>query len=98
MRQIIKEHEEGLARNLQRIQELEQEVRSKKSAREEEEKIDFFPAWKPAQGVMKNTEEEEQYMTIGEDGRPYIALRRKGKRTSRKELSQQFPTDEKRKM
>ena len=46
---------------------------------------------------MKNTEEEEQYMTIGEDGRPYIAIRRKGKRTSRKKLIQRFPTDKKRK-
>ena len=61
MRQIIKEREEGMARDRQRIQELEQEVRRRKS--------DFFHAWKPAQGVTKNTEEEEQYMTIGEDGR-----------------------------
>ena len=29
------------------------------------------------QGVKNNAEEEEQYMTIGEDGRPYIAVRRK---------------------
>ena len=87
MRQIIKEHEEGMARDLQRIKELEQEVRRRKSAREEEEKIDFFPAWKPVQGVMKNTEEEEQYMTIGEDGRPYIAVRRK--QEERKENEQE---------
>ena len=58
MRQMIKEHEEGMARDLQRIKELEQEVRRRKSAREEEEKIDFFPAWKPVQGVMENTDEE----------------------------------------
>ena len=45
--------------------------------KEEEEKIDFFPQWKPPQGgvVEENEEEEEQYMTIGEDGRPYIAVR-----------------------
>ena len=52
MQQMIKEHEEGMARDLQRIKELEQEVRRRKSAREEEEKIDFFPAWKPAQGFF----------------------------------------------
>ena len=43
-----------------------------------EEKIDFFPQWKPPQGVVEEEEEEEeQYMTIDEDGRPYIAVRRK---------------------
>ena len=45
--------------------------------KEKEGRIDFFPTWKPAQGVKNNAEEEEQYMTIGEDGRPYIAVRRK---------------------
>ena len=41
----------------------------------EEEKIDFFPQWQPLQGVVEETEEGEQYMTTGEDGRPYIAVR-----------------------
>ena len=66
-----------MARMRQRIQELEQEERRLKDVKEKEGRIDFFPTWKPAQGVKNNAEEEEQYMTIGEDGRPYIAVRRK---------------------
>ena len=77
VRQIIKEHEEEMARSRQRIQELEQEERRLKDVKEKEGRINFFPTWKPAQGVKNNAEEEEQYMTIGEDGRPYIAVRRK---------------------
>ena len=60
-----------------RIQELEREERRLKEGKEEEEKIDFFPTWKQVQGVRNDAEEEEQYMTIGEDGRPYIAVRGK---------------------
>ena len=72
--QLIKRHKEERARSQQRLQELKQELRRLKSAKEKEEKINFFPTWKPAQGVTDNTEDEEQYMTIGEDGRPYIAV------------------------
>ena len=43
MRQIIKEHEEGMARIRQRIQELEQEERRLKNVKEKEGRIDFFP-------------------------------------------------------
>ena len=43
----------------------------------EEEKTDFFPQWKPPQGGVEETKEGEQYMTTGEDGRPYIAVRRR---------------------
>ena len=43
-----------------------------------EEKIDFFPQWKPPKGVVEEEEEEEeQHMTIDENGRPYISVRRK---------------------
>ena len=77
MRQIIKEHEEEMARIRQQIQELEQEERRLKDMKEKEGRIDFFPTWKPVQGVKNNAEEEEQDMTIGEDGRPYISVRRK---------------------
>ena len=52
--------------------------RERKTIMEGEEKIVFFPQWKPPQGVVEEEEEEEeQYMTIDEDGRPYIAVRRK---------------------
>ena len=77
MRQTVKEHEEGMARFQQRIHELEQEERRLNKVKEKEGRIYFFPTWKPAQGVKNNAEEGEQYMTIGEDGRPYIAVRRK---------------------
>ena len=43
----------------------------------EEEKIDFFLQWQPPQGVIEENEEEEQYMTVDKDGRPYIAVNRK---------------------
>ena len=69
MRQIVKEHEEGMARLRQRIRKLEQEERRLKDVQEKEGRIDFFPTWKPAQGVKNDAEEEVQYMTIGEDGR-----------------------------
>ena len=42
MKQIIKEHEEGMARDRQKIRELEQEMRRIKSAEDKEGKIDFF--------------------------------------------------------
>ena len=45
--------------------------KGRKTIREEEEKIDFSPQWKPPQGVIEETEEEEeQNITTGEDGRP----------------------------
>ena len=60
--------------------------REKKTIRGEEEKIDFFPQWKHSQGVVEEEEEEEeQYMTIDEDGRPYIAVRRKRRNEQEKE-------------
>ena len=43
MREIIKEHEEGMARSRQRIHDLEQETRRLKSAKEKEEKSIFSP-------------------------------------------------------
>ena len=43
MRQIIKKHEEEVARSRQRIQELEQEGRRLKDVKEKEGRIDFFP-------------------------------------------------------
>ena len=49
--------------------------KERKTIMGEEEKIDFFPQWQPPQGVVEETEEGEQYMTTGEDGRPYIAVR-----------------------
>ena len=70
MRQIIKEQEEGIARNRQKIRELEQKIRRLKSAEGKEGKIDFFPTWKPAQGLKNKgeekdgMEEEEQYLTV----------------------------------
>ena len=39
------------------------------------------------QGLIQEMEEEEQYMTFGEDGRPYIAVRRK--QEERKENEQE---------
>ena len=66
---------EKLVKTIQRL-ELEAEER-RKTIKKEEKKIDFFPQWKTPQGVIEETEEEEQYMTIGEDGRPYIAVRMK---------------------
>ena len=43
---------------------------------DKEKKIDFYPQWKPQQGVREE-EEGEEYLSVGEDGRPYIKLRRK---------------------
>ena len=60
---------------LRKKQEIGQEQR--KPILDEEEKVDFFPQWKPKQGVVEETEEEEGYLSVGEDGRPYIALRKK---------------------
>ena len=57
-------------------QEIRQEDQNK-PVLDEEKKVDFFPKWQPRQGVVEETEEEEEYLTIGEDGRPYIAFRKK---------------------
>ena len=68
--QKIKEHEEDLPRKLQTIWRLEKEVEERrKPVLDEKEKIYFFPKWKALQGVIRETEEKEQYMTVGEDGR-----------------------------
>ena len=60
---------------LRKKQEIGQEQR--KPILDEEEKVDFFPQWKSKQGVVEETEEEEGYLSVGKDGRPYIALRKK---------------------
>ena len=74
--QKCRELEETLVIALQAIRRLEQEEQRKPVLIEEEE-IDFFPQWKPQQGVIGETKEEEEYLVLGEDGRSYIAVRRK---------------------
>ena len=79
--------EESLGIALQAIKRLEAIMQAKKlgKAREEQrkpvleegKKVNFFPKGKPQQGVVEETEEEEEYLAIGEDGRPYITLRKK---------------------
>ena len=49
----------------------------KRPALEKEKRIDFYPRWKPQQGVREEEEEGEEYLSKGEDRRPYIKLRRK---------------------
>ena len=49
----------------------------RKTVLDEGKKVDFFPQWKPQQGVVEEPEEEEEYLSIGENGRPYIAFRKK---------------------
>ena len=49
----------------------------RKPVLEEGKKVDFFPQGKSQQGVVEETEEEEEYLARGEDGRPYIAVRKK---------------------
>ena len=49
----------------------------RKTVLDEGKKVDFFPPWKPQQGVVEEPEGEEEYLSIGEYGRPYIALRKK---------------------
>ena len=51
--------------------------RSKETPVDEEKKAYFFPTWQLRQGVVEEKEEEEEYLAIGEDERPYIALRKK---------------------
>ena len=82
-----RELEESLGKALQAIKRLEARVQADKICKSREEqrkpildegkKVDFFPQWTPQQGVVKETEEEEGYLSVGEDGRPYIALRKK---------------------
>ena len=51
-----KEKEALLEKMLQTIQRLELEVKERrKTTRNEEEKIDFFPQWKPPQGLIGET-------------------------------------------
>ena len=54
---------------IQRLEAITQEKENCKSREEgrkpildEEKKIDFFPQWKPQQGVIEETEEEEEYL------------------------------------
>ena len=53
----------------------------RKHVLEEEKNVDFFPKGQPQLEVIEENEEEEGYLTVGEDGRedgrPYIPLRRK---------------------
>ena len=53
----------------------------RKHVLEEEKNVDFFPKGQPQLVVIEENEEEEAYLTVGEDGRedgrPYIPLRRK---------------------
>ena len=51
----------------------------------EEKKIDFFPQWKQLQGVVEEDKEEEQYMTVDENWRLYIAVRRRQRDKQEKE-------------
>ena len=67
--QKSKEFEEALVIALQAIQKLEQEKeQQRKPFPNEEKKLDFFPQWKPQQGVIGETKEEEEYLALGEDG------------------------------
>ena len=45
----------------------------RKSVLNERKKVDFSPQWKPQQGVVEETEQKEEYLSVGEEGRPYIA-------------------------
>ena len=49
----------------------------RKPIQEEGKKVDFFPQGKSQQGVVEEMEEEEEYLAIGEDRRPYITVRKK---------------------
>ena len=79
--------EESLGIALQAIKRLGEIMQAKKSGRAREEQsipvleegkeVDFFQQGKSQQGVVEETEEEEEYLTIGEDGRPYMAIRKK---------------------
>ena len=44
---------------------------------DKEKKVDFFSKWQPQLGVVEVNEEEEGYLTMGEDLRTYNALKRK---------------------
>ena len=53
-----REFEEALVIALQAIRRLEQEEEQRKPILNEEKKIDFFPQWKPQQGVIGEKEVE----------------------------------------
>ena len=77
-----RELEGSLGIALQTIKRLEARVQAeemdkaregrRKIVQDEGKKVDFFPQWKPQQGVVEEPEEEEEYLSLGEDGRPYI--------------------------
>ena len=59
--QKCREFKEALVTALQAIRRLEQEEEEQsKPVLNEEEKIDFFPKWKPQQGIIGETKEEER--------------------------------------
>ena len=70
---------------LRKKQEIRREE-PRKPVLDEEKKEDFFPKWQPQMGVVEDNEEEEGNLTLGEDGRPYIALR-KDKKEATKHLA-----------
>ena len=78
-----RELEEWLGIALQAIKRLEARVQGDEMGKVREERKkpdldeDFFPQWKPQQGIVEEAVEEEEYLSVGEDGRPYIALRKK---------------------
>ena len=57
--QKTREFEKALGIALQAIQRIEKEEEQRKPVPNEEKKIDFFPKWKPQQGVIREREEEE---------------------------------------
>ena len=61
--------------NTEPKEKVRQELR--KPVLDKEKKIDFYPQWKPQQGVREEEEEGKEYMSEGEDVRPCIKLRKK---------------------
>ena len=75
VKEINKLSDEKPREKIKGQEKIRQELR--RHVLDKEKKIDIYPQWKPQQGVREEEEEGEEYLSEGEDGRPYIKLRSK---------------------